>query len=322
MIVVDLSVSMEGVFGLTWQDWKRLIASVEDLGFASLYLSDHFLLPAPPDQPSVELIVALTYLADHTERVRFGPMVSPLSFRDPVLLARQAAALYDLSDGRMVLGVGTGWMEREHTMFGYDLGDVPTRFDRLEEGLEVITRLLRSNEPVDFEGQHFRLRQATLPGPRGPEAPPIMIGGTGPKRTLPLVARFADIWNAQAIGPAELLERSAMLDEMLQKSGRRPEDVRRTLNIPVVCGRTEAEQEARMRGVRHLSLWQGLPFEDLLQVVRDWPGLVGTPEEIVTQIHAFEAAGISELSLQWAAADDIEGLEILAAEVLPHMTNR
>ena len=179
MIVVDLSVSMEGVFGLTWQDWKRLIASVEDLGFASLYLSDHFLLPAPPDQPSVELIVALTYLADHTERVRLGPMVSPLSFRDPVLLSRQAAALYDLSDGRMVLGVGTGWMEREHTMFGYDLGDVPTRFDRLEEGLEVITRLLRSNEPVDFEGQHFRLRQATLPGPRGPEAPPIMIGGTG-----------------------------------------------------------------------------------------------------------------------------------------------
>jgi F420-dependent oxidoreductase-like protein len=322
MTVVDLSISMEGVFRLTWPDWKRLVHSVEDLGFASLYLSDHFLLPAPPDQPSLELIIALTYLADHTERVRFGPMVSPLSFRDPVLLARQAAALDDLSDGRMVLGVGTGWMEREHTMFGYDLGDVPTRFDRLEEGLEVITRLLRSNEPVDFEGQHFRLRQATLPGPRGPEAPPIMIGGTGPKRTLPLVARFADIWNAQAIGPAELLERSAMLDEMLQKSGRRPEDVRRTLNIPVVCGRTEAEQEARMRGVRHLSLWQGLPFEDLLQVVRDWPGLVGTPEEIVTQIHAFEAAGISEISLQWAAADDIEGLEILAAEVLPHMTNR
>lgn len=116
--MVELSISAEGIFGLTWPDWKQLVHTVEDRGFAGLYLSDHFLLMAPPDQPSVELIVALTYLADHTERVRFGPMVAPLSVRDPVMLARQAAALDDLSGGRMVLGVGTGWMEREHTMFG------------------------------------------------------------------------------------------------------------------------------------------------------------------------------------------------------------
>jgi alkanesulfonate monooxygenase SsuD/methylene tetrahydromethanopterin reductase-like flavin-dependent oxidoreductase (luciferase family) len=109
--VVDLSVSMEGVFGLTWPDWKRLVHAVEDLGYAGLYLSDHVLLPAPPDQPSLELIVALTYLTDHTERVRFGPMVSPLSVRDPVLLARQATALDDLSDGRTI-GIIAGASDR------------------------------------------------------------------------------------------------------------------------------------------------------------------------------------------------------------------
>lgn len=315
--MVELSISVEGVFGLTWPDWKRLVRTVEDLGFAGLYLSDHFLLPAPPDRPSLELIVALTYLAGHTERVRFGPMVAPLSFRDPVLLVRQATALDDLSGGRMVLGVGTGWMEREHEMFGYDLGDMSRRFARLEEGLEVITRLFRSEEPVDFDGRYFQLRQAVLPGPRRPAPPPVMIGGSGPRRTLPLVARFADVWNAQVVGPVEVRERSATLDALLQSAGRRPEEIRRTLNVPVVCGRTVAEQETRLRGFRHYSGGRDLPSEEILHMLHARPALIGTPEDVIAQIRAYEAAGISEISLQWFAADDIEGLELLAAEVLP-----
>ena len=101
------------------------------------------------------MIVALTYLAEQTQRIRFGPLVAPLSFRHPTLLVRQAAALDDLSGGRIILGVGTGWEEREHELFGFDLGDVPTRLARLEEGLEVITQLLRSDEPVTYEGRFF-----------------------------------------------------------------------------------------------------------------------------------------------------------------------
>jgi alkanesulfonate monooxygenase SsuD/methylene tetrahydromethanopterin reductase-like flavin-dependent oxidoreductase (luciferase family) len=236
--MVELSISVEGVFGVGWPEWKRLVHTVEDLGFTGLYLSDHFVMIAPPDYPSLELIVALTYLADHTDRVRFGPMVSPLSFRDPVMLARQAAAIDDLSGGRMVLGLGAGWMEREHTMFGYDLGDIPTRLDRMEEGEEVITSLLRSDAPVDFEEKFFHLRQAALPPPRRRSGPPIMIGGKGPKRTLPLVARFADAWNAQVIGPEQLREHNALLDRLLADAGRRPEDVRRTLNVPFLCWRS------------------------------------------------------------------------------------
>ena len=199
--MVQLSISVEGLMGLTWPDWTRLVQVVEDLGFTGLYLSDHFNMPVPPDNPSLELVVALTYLADHSERVRFGPMVAPVSFRDPIMLARQAAALDDLSEGRMVLGVGAGHFEREHTMFGYELGDMATRFDRLAEGLEVITRLLRSAEPVSFEGTFYRLHEAVLPGPRRLHGPPVMIGGSGPRRTLPLVARFADVWNAAGVSP-------------------------------------------------------------------------------------------------------------------------
>src|SRR5438045_3913259 len=141
------------------------------------------------------MITSLTYLADHTQRIHFGPLVAPLSMRNPSLLARQAAALDDLSNGRMILGLGAGWQEREHHLFGFDLGDVPTRFSRFEEGLEVVTRLLKSDEPVTFEGHFFQLRGATLlPRPQRPGGPSILLGGNGVKRTLPLVARYADIW--------------------------------------------------------------------------------------------------------------------------------
>ncbi len=121
-------------------------------------------------------------------------MVAPLSFRDPVMLARQALALDDLSGGQMIIGVGTGWNEREHEMFGYELGDTGTRFACLEDGLEVMTGLLKSDAPISFEGHFYRLRDAVLlPKLQRPDGPPIMIGGSGPRRTLPLVAHNADI---------------------------------------------------------------------------------------------------------------------------------
>jgi alkanesulfonate monooxygenase SsuD/methylene tetrahydromethanopterin reductase-like flavin-dependent oxidoreductase (luciferase family) len=320
--MVELSISVEGLFGLGWPEWKRLVRTVEDLGFRGLYLSDHFVFTEPPYYPSLELVVALTYAADHTERVRFGPMVSPLAIRDPVMLARQAAALDDLSNGRMVLGLGTGWAEDELTKFGYVLGDVPTRFARLEEGLEVITRLLRLDTPVSFEGRFFRLQDAVLPPPRRMGGPPIMIGGSGPKRTLPLVARFADVWNTQVIGPDQIRERSVLLDDLLTAEGRQPEAVRRTHNVPVVCWRTPAELEIRLRGIRRHPSWRGVSTEEMLEILRAWPALVGTPEEIISQIREYEAIGVSEVSMQWAAMDDIEGLEILAREVMPYVMTR
>src|SRR5215831_1541263 len=142
--MVALSVQIEIAGGLNWPRWKRLVREVDHLGYSG----------------SLEIIVAFTYLADHSQRLEFGSLVSPVSFRHPVWLARQAMALDDLSGGRMVLGLGAGWVEDEHVRFGYDFADNKSRLDRLAEGAEVITRLCRDAQPVTFDGRFYRLREA------------------------------------------------------------------------------------------------------------------------------------------------------------------
>src|SRR5579859_7737295 len=246
--MVAVSLMIEGQYGVTWPRWKNLVAEAENLGFAGLFRSDHFTNANPPDLDSLEMIVSLTYLADRTRRIHFGPLVAPFSFRNPMLLARQAAALDDLSNGRMFLGLGAGWQEREHRLFGFELGDISTRVARFEEGLEVVTRLLKSDEPVAYEGRFYQLRGATLlPRPQRPGGPRILIGGNGPKRTLPLVARYADIWNAVFLPPDEFRQRSAILNGLLAEAGRKPGDVKRTMMRGLFFGRDMAELDRRLR---------------------------------------------------------------------------
>lgn len=315
---MKLAVTIEGMFGLTWPHWKRLVNEIERMGFAGLFRSDHFTWVDPPDSDSLELIVSLTYLASQSQQLHFGSLVAPLSFRDPISLARQAMALDDLSGGRMILGVGAGWTEREHTMFGYNLGDVSTRMDRLEEGLEVITRLIRSDEPVTFEGRFYQLREAHLL-PRPQRATPVMVGGTGPKRTLPLVARYADIWNGLA-SLEVFKERSALLDELLHTEGRQPSDVKRTVMLSVICWRDQDELERRMNLLRgNVPQVAAMSTEELLEFLRtNLAGILGTPESVIEQMSAYATAGVEEMIMQWLSMDDIEGLATVAEHVLPH----
>jgi alkanesulfonate monooxygenase SsuD/methylene tetrahydromethanopterin reductase-like flavin-dependent oxidoreductase (luciferase family) len=185
--LIEVAIFLEGQNGLNWPRWQRLASTVEHLGFKGLYRSDHFTNHNPPDKDSLELWISLAWLASHTQRIEFGPLVTPLSFRNPALTARMAAAVDDLSGGRLVLGLGAGWQVREHTNYGFDLLELPERFDRFEEGLEVVTRLLHSDTPVDFQGKYFRLVEGILlPRPQRPGGPPILIGGRGPQRTLSL----------------------------------------------------------------------------------------------------------------------------------------
>ena len=316
--MVALSIMIEGQNGLTWPRWKQIVREVEDLGFAGLFRSDHFKHAQPPDDDSLELIVSLTYLADHSQRIHFGSLVAPVSFRDPVLLARQAAALDDLSGGHLILGVGAGWQEREHHLFGYTLGDVPTRMARFEEGLEVITRLLRSEEPVTYEGRYFRLRGAALlPRPQRPGGPPILIGGNSSKYTLPLVARYADIWNANFITPGAFQGRSAMLDQLLHAAGRNPGDVRRSVMLGLLFGRDMNELK---RQILETPGFAGQSLEGILEALKASSlAIAGTPDMIIEQIHAYENAGADEVMLQWLDLDDIDGLQAFAASVLPRV---
>ena len=289
---------------------------------SGLFCSDHFTVPTPVNLDALEMIVALSYVAGHTERIHFGPLVAPLSFRDPRLLARQAAQLNLLSEGRMILGVGSGWMEREHEMFGYDLGDMATRMDRLEEGLKVMTLLLRSQEPVTFEGRFYNLHDAVLT-PRPVEGPSIMIGGSGPRRTLSLVARYADIWNGLNLTPADFRERSAHLDELIGQAGRQPSAVKRTTMVPVICGRDERELATRLRGFQRMNPdLASLSDSDLVERIRSRGGAAfGTPEECVEQLRAYQQAGAQEVMAQFFTVDDFEGLQLLADQILPYFAS-
>ncbi len=304
--MLEVAVMIEGQDGIDWDRWKRLGRAVEDLGYAGLYRSDHFTEPSGSPKDALELWSSLTWLADNTERIEFGPLVSPVSFRHPVVTAWQASAVDGLAGGRLRLGLGAGWQEREHDAFGFDLLDTAGRFARFEEGLEVATRLLRSEEPASFAGEFYRLRDALLlPRPPRPGGVPIVIGGNGPRRTLPLVARFADEWNGVFLTAEEFADLSARLDGLVREAGRPPEAVRRTLMTRGVFGRTQAEVDSKLHGA---------PREDLPDAV-----VVGTADEFVDRLGRLSEAGVRRVMLQWLEADDIGGLEALAGTVLPQL---
>jgi F420-dependent oxidoreductase-like protein len=317
---VRLSVLIEGAHGLTWERWKEFVAKVEEMGYAGLYGSDHFTLnAAPPEQDSLELIVSLAYAADHTRRLRLGQLVSPASLRDPVMLTRQMLALDDLSGGRMVFGVGAGWNAREHEMFGYDLGDLRTRLDRFAEAVEVITRLKQSDKPVSYSGRYYTLKDALLlPRPRRPGGPPLLIGGGGPKRTLPLVARYADIWNIAMVTPDALQEKLGLLDSFIIAAGRQPSDIARTLMIPVFCGHgTELLRWASQR--RSMAAFANLSDDALLDALRARGAIMGSRDELVDGIRRYGRLGIEEIMVQWFAKDNLEGLRRIADQVMPRV---
>jgi len=319
--MVDLSIQIEAVTGLTWPRWKRLVPEVERLGFSGLYCCDHFNGPGMLGWPSLEMTLALAYAADHTGRLRFGPLVAPLSFRDPVMLARQAMALDDLSGGRMVLGIGAGWIEDEHARYGYDFGTARSRLDRLAEGAELIFRLCRDDQPISFDGRFYHVREGYL-APRSPRpgGPTLNIAGKGLPRVLGLVARFADVWTSSRLSLDEFGERSQMLDAMLDQNGRRRDTVKRASMDMVVCWRDEAELERRLGIFRRLLPAQlaDVTTMELRDRLRTMLGhmIDGAPEDIVNQIRGYEAAGLDELMIDWFDCDDLEGLEVLAAEAL------
>ena len=199
---------VEGQDGLNWDRWRRIARVAEEAGFVGLYRSDHFTNPAGPFKDSLECWMSLALLATETQRIEFGPMVSPVSFRHPSMLVRQAAAVADLSGGRLQFGIGAGWQGREHTSYSYHLGDVPERMARFRESVQIMAHLLRSDEPLTFAGKHYQLHEAVvLPRPR--HRVPIVIGGGGRRVTLPLVARYADEWNSAARPPEEFAEISS-----------------------------------------------------------------------------------------------------------------
>jgi F420-dependent oxidoreductase-like protein len=305
--VVEVAIMVEGQEGVGWDRWRRLARAVEDLGYAGLYRSDHF-----PNKrvgsyrDGLELWASLTWLAENTSRIEFGPLVSPVSFRHPVITAWQASTVDNLAEGRLRLGLGAGWYDWEHRTFGFDVLDTDRRFARFEEGLEVVTRLLRNDEPVSFDGEFYRVRDALLlPRSPRPGGTPVVIGGNGVRRTLPLAARYADEWNAVFLKAEAFEDRNARLDGLVREAGRAPDQVRRTLMTRVIFGRTEADVDRKL---------DEAPRDHLPAAV-----LAGTTGEIVERLARLSEAGVQRVMLQWLEVDDIDALEAMAHTVLPQL---
>ena len=303
--MLEIGIMIEGQNGLTWPRWQKIARLVEDVGYIGLFRSDHFTNRNPPDLESLELWTSLTWLADNTKRIEFGPLVTPFSFRHPAFTARMASAVDDLSGGRLTLGLGAGWQDREHHLFGFDLLEPKSRFDRFEEGMEVVTRLLQSNEPITFEGQYFQIRGATLlPRPQRKGGPRILVGGEG-KRLLANVVRYAVEWNCVMQNATDFSRLNKSLTEMLTAAGKQPESVRRSMMTSCVFGNDDMALKEKIAA-------RGRTLEQLQQ-----RGIVaGSHDAVLRQLQELEQAGLQRIMLQWLDLDDLDGLEALAKAVL------
>lgn len=312
---MKVGIMIEGQEGLTWDRWLRLAQAAEDMGYESLCRSDHLTgLSGVSKRPSLETWTSLTALALRTRRIRFGPLVSPLTFYHPALLAKMAAAVDDLSGGRLDLGLGAGWNEHEHTMFGVPFLTVKERLDRLEAGARLI-RSLEQGQPVTLKQPHFPLEKAES-YPRPPKGRyRIVIGGRGEKRTLKIVAEFADEWNVTRVDIAGFTQKRQVLAEHCRAFRRDPESIARSLMIPCAIGRDAAEVARRIATIREI--FPALPADEGAWHAASF--LAGSPARIVDDLQRWKAAGLQRVMLQTLDQEDLPGLELFAREVMPRL---
>ncbi|MEO6203986.1 MAG: TIGR03560 family F420-dependent LLM class oxidoreductase [Mycobacteriales bacterium] len=211
-----------------WADTARLAQAVEALGWHGVYVCDHF-MPydvdgAAPAGPVLEAWSTLTGLAGKTERLRLGTLVLGNTYRHPAVVARMAATLDHVSAGRVILGLGAGWQDNEHRALGIALPDVPARMDALEEACEVIVSLLRRPR-TSFAGHHYRLIDAPSEPKPVQERLPLLVGGAGEKRTIPIAARWADAWHTWC-DPATFRHKLQVLHTACEAIGRDPDQIR------------------------------------------------------------------------------------------------
>lgn len=322
---MKIGVQFEAQDGVGWDRWRELATRVDDLGYESMWRSDHlFSVVGDRSKTGIETWTSLTYLATATSRIRFGPLVSPMTFRHPSLLALQAAAVDELSGGRLEVGVGTGWEPREHEVFGVPFPSTPERFERLDEGLTVMKLLWTEDEP-EFKGQFYSLRGARChPKPLQRPHPPIVVGGTGEKRSLRIVAKHADEWNAHGVTAAVYRAKRAVLERHCAELGRDPATIRHSVTAPCVTTMSEKtirdriEAQSRLLPLRTPAFFpEGEPQTIEAMRARGW--IVGHPEEVVDQIRTLAAEGVERVMLELIDAYDDETLELIAREVLPKL---
>lgn len=299
--MTQLGIMIEGQEGLNWERWRRICSDTDSLGFASLRRSDHLIsLMNDPARDCVECWTSLALAAQWTKRIEFGPMVSPITFRLPGVLAKQAAAVDALSGGRLILGVGAGWNENEHSIFQVPFYTQKERFDRLEAGIRIMRQTWAMSSPK--------------PG-RNPI--PLLIGGKGARRTIPLVAREAAEWNHSTLNADTFRSHAAALDQCCRDIGRDPRSIKRSVMTSYVIGRDASELKDRAARIGEIipPLRSMTPDQVLENRRQAW--FVGTPEEIAGQMREYAKLGVDLFMLQHFLLDDGDALRLLAEEVIP-----
>jgi F420-dependent oxidoreductase-like protein len=298
--------------GASYEQLLGVAQTAERLGFDAFFRSDHFLtmgsgdgLPGPTDA-----WLTLGAIARETRRIRLGTLVTSATFRLPGLLAIQVAQVDAMSGGRVELGLGTGWFDQEHVAYGVPFPPLGERFGRLSEQLEIITGLWRTppGEKFSYAGRYYQLSDSpALPKPVQPEGPPVIIGGGGRKKTPRLAARFASEFNIPFAPPSFCSAQYDRVRRACEAEGRDPTGMRFSAAAVVCCGRDEAEVGRRAAHI-------GRAPDELRQ-----NGAAGTPEEVVEAIGRWGRAGAEAVYLQVLDVDDLDHLELLAAEVMPHV---
>ncbi len=303
---MDLRIFTEPQQGATYDDLLAVARASEDLGFDAFFRSDHYLSMGDVDgRPGpTDAWVTLAGLARETSRIRLGTLVSSATFRHPGPLAVAVAQVDRMSGGRVELGLGTGWFEAEHQAFGLPFPTVSERFDVLEEQLQVITGLWRGEGPFSFEGQHYRLRDNPALAVPQQQPLPVVVGGTGPRRTPHLAATYGHEYNVPF---SSLDETTAAFERVRAASASSGRPLVYSAAQVLCVGRDDAEVARRAEAI-------GRAPEELRE-----NGFGGTVQQVVDTMGTFAEAGATRLYLQVLDLHDLDHLELVASEVAPHV---
>jgi alkanesulfonate monooxygenase SsuD/methylene tetrahydromethanopterin reductase-like flavin-dependent oxidoreductase (luciferase family) len=304
---------------VSWADLMAIGREIDDLGFDELWSNDHLLPQAAGgvgalgelDGPVFEGWSILFGWAGITKQARMGCLVSGGAYRNPGLLVKMATALDHATDGRAVLGLGAGWFEREHRAFGYEFPPVGQRLDRLADAAAICRGLL-DGAAVTHAGDWFSAVDARNDPPPVQPHLPLAIGGSGEKRTLRIVAEFADIWNADGDDPESFRRRNGILDDHCRDVGREPDSIERTVGLPPPCVRsTRDEAVAALATIyRH----HAMPPAAATQLAARSP-FAGPVDLVAAELRRYRDAGVSAVMLDWPAPFDRPTLEALAGPV-------
>ena len=310
---MEVCISAEGA---TYDVESALARCAEDCGFAGYFRADH-LMRAGTDDPAAlatDVWVSMAGLARETQRIRLGSVMTCSTFRYPAHLAIIVAQVDAMSGGRIELGIGAGSSPAEHVALGIQLDDIGTRFDRLEEQLELIKAIWSTplDEELDFDGDHYRIQgyPARVEPAQSP-FPPIIIGGHGPKRTPRLAARFADEFNIDWVTPEQAAAAYERIDRACEAAGRDPASLARSVSLVLCCATGDRELERRREATR-----RGMG-EGEEQALDD--GAHGKPQQVVDRIGEFVEVGVSRVYLEVYDMTDLDQLALVAQEVMPHL---